>query len=132
MVVNMKDITRNVMAREKALYVGHTVAAVAATSEDIAERALALIDVKYEVLPHVLEVEDAERSDAPVLHDDMMTIGIEPAPTTASNVAKRVEFGFGDVGKRVLRGRSNNREGIYNTTSPPRIHRTACLSSQRL
>jgi CO/xanthine dehydrogenase Mo-binding subunit len=99
MVVNMKDITRNVMAREKALYVGHTVAAVAATSEDIAERALALIDVKYEVLPHVLEVEDAERSDAPVLHDDMMTIGIEPAPTTASNVAKRVEFGFGDVEK---------------------------------
>ena len=56
MVVNMKDITRNVMAREKALYVGHTVAAVAATSEDIAEIALALIDVKYEVLPHVLEV----------------------------------------------------------------------------
>jgi len=99
MVVNMKDITRNVMAREKVLYVGHTVAAVAATDESIAAKALALIEVNYEVLPHVLEVEEAEKPDAPLLHDDMMTIGVEPTPTLASNVAKRVEFGFGDVEK---------------------------------
>ena len=90
MVVNMKDITRNVMAREKVLYVGHTVAAVAATDESIAAKALALIEVNYEVLPHVLEVEEAEKPDAPLLHDDMMTIGVEPTPTLASNVAKRV------------------------------------------
>lgn len=99
MVVNLKDITRNIMAREKALYVGHTVAAVAATSDDIAEKALGLIDIKYEVLPHVLDVEDAEKPDAPLLHEDMLTIGVDPAPKKASNVAKRVEFGFGDVEK---------------------------------
>src|SRR5215472_9190643 len=55
MMMNYKDVVRNVMAREKALYEGHAVAAVAATSAAIARRALKLIDVKYEVLPHVID-----------------------------------------------------------------------------
>jgi len=50
-MVNYRDMTRNVMAREKVLYDGHAVAAVAATTVEIAEAALELIDVKYEVLP---------------------------------------------------------------------------------
>jgi len=41
----------HVMAREKALYDGHAVAAVAATTEAIASQALKLIKVDYEVLP---------------------------------------------------------------------------------
>src|SRR6266852_3368306 len=49
------DMTRNAMAREKALYDGHPVAAVAATSEAIARQALKLIKVEYEVLPHVID-----------------------------------------------------------------------------
>ena len=36
MLVNCRDITRNVMAREKVLYEGHAVAAVAATTDAIA------------------------------------------------------------------------------------------------
>src|SRR6202043_198113 len=48
------DLTRNAMAREKALYDGHPVAAVAATSESIAKQALKLIKVDYEGLPHVI------------------------------------------------------------------------------
>src|SRR5882672_3312949 len=56
MMINYKDMVRNVMAREKVLYEGHPVAAVAATSTAIARRALKLIDVKYEVLPHVIDV----------------------------------------------------------------------------
>src|SRR6202047_5003886 len=51
MMMNYKDVVRNVMAREKALYEGHAVAAVAATTTAIARRALKLIDVEYEVLP---------------------------------------------------------------------------------
>ena len=65
MMVNFKDMTRNVMAREKALYEGHAVAAVAAVSEAVAAQALALIDVQYEVLPHVIDVKKAMEPDAP-------------------------------------------------------------------
>src|SRR5262245_11596860 len=97
MLVNYRDITRNVMAREKALYEGHAVAAVAATSEAIALQALTLIEVDYEVLPHVMDVVEAMEPDAPLLHEDMYTIGVEPKPERPSNVAKRVEFGHGDL-----------------------------------
>jgi CO/xanthine dehydrogenase Mo-binding subunit len=97
MMMNYKDVVRNVMAREKALYEGHAVAAVAATSAAVARRALKLIDVTYEVLPHVIDVEAAMRPDAPVLHDDLFTAGVDPVPTRPSNVAKRVEISLGDV-----------------------------------
>src|SRR5437899_10747193 len=52
MQVNLRDVTRNVMAREKALYEGHAVAAVAAVSGAVAKEALALMKVDYEVRPH--------------------------------------------------------------------------------
>src|SRR6185295_4396250 len=55
-MINYRDVVRNVMAREKALYEGHAVAAVAATSAGIAKQALKLIEVDYEVLPHVIDV----------------------------------------------------------------------------
>jgi CO/xanthine dehydrogenase Mo-binding subunit len=97
MMVNFRDMTRNIMAREKALYEGHAVAAVAAINEAVAAQALTLIDVQYEVLPHVMDVEDAMAPDAPLLHDNMYTIGIEPKPAKPSNIAKRVEFALGDI-----------------------------------
>ena len=94
---NMWHMTRNIMAREKALYEGHAVAAVAAISPSIAEEALALIVVDYEVLPHVIDVDEAMKPDAPLLFEDMVTRGIEPAPTKPSNITKRVEYKMGDV-----------------------------------
>ena len=97
MMVNYRDMTRNVLAREKALYEGHAIAAVAAVSEAVAAQALQLIEVEYEVLPHVLDVAQAMEPGAPLLHDDMYTIGVEPKPAKPSNVAKRVEFAVGDV-----------------------------------
>ena len=97
MLVNYRDVVRNVMAREKVLYEGHPVAAVAAVGERAAKEALDLIEVEYEALPHVMDVEEAMAPDAPLLHDDMITAGVEPAPETPSNVAKVVEFGHGDV-----------------------------------
>jgi CO/xanthine dehydrogenase Mo-binding subunit len=96
-MINYRDVVRNVMAREKALYEGHAVAAVAATSASIAKEALKLIKVDYEVLPHVIDVVEAMRPGAPILHEDMITAGVEPAPKTPSNVAKRVEVGHGDL-----------------------------------
>ena len=95
--VNFWHVTRNVMAREKVLYEGHAVAAVAATNASIAEHARSLIDVDYEVLPHVIDVDEAMAEDAPLLFDDMITRGIDPAPTQPSNIAKRVGFELGDL-----------------------------------
>ncbi len=95
--INFRHISENVIARAKVLYDGHAVAAVAATSAEIAAEALSRIKVDYEVLPHVIDVLDAMREDAPVLHEGLITNGVEPAPTKASNIAGRVEFAMGDV-----------------------------------
>jgi len=93
---NFWHMTRNIMAREKALYEGHAVAAVAAVSKSIADEALSLIAVDYEVLPHVIDVDEAMKPDAPLLFPDMITRGVEPPPAP-SNISKRNVFKLGDV-----------------------------------
>ena len=94
--MNFRDLSRNVMARDKVLYEGHAVAAVAATSPIIAAEALDLIEVEYEVLPHVIDVEAAMKPGAPLLHEDLFTQGVEPKPEP-SNIAKRLRFQKGDA-----------------------------------
>lgn len=90
-----RHLACNVMAREKVLYHGHALAAVAAATAEIARQALELIHVEYEVLTPVLDIESALSSDAPLLHEGLKTRGEEdPAP---SNVAAKVEMGHGDV-----------------------------------
>ncbi len=94
-----QDLARNVMAREKVLYEGHVVAAVAATTKRIARQAAAAIVVDYEVLPHVMTVDEATGPGAPLLHEKMMTKGVDPAPTEPSNVASRVVYERGELDK---------------------------------
>src|SRR5437762_8569127 len=94
---NLRDLSLNCMAKGKALYEGHAVAAGAATSPAIAEQALDLIEVAYEVLPHVRDVEAAMAPDAPLVHDNIFTAGVEPKPDKPSNIAKMVRFAKGDV-----------------------------------
>ena len=94
--MNFRDLSRNVMARDKVLYEGHAVAAVAATSPLVATEAVELIEVEYEVLPYVIDVEAAMAPGAPILHDDMFTQGVEPKPERPSNVAKKVGFKKGN------------------------------------
>ena len=101
--VNYGFYSRNVMAREKALYVGHAVAAVAATSAAAAEAALAALDVDYEILPPVLNADDAMQEDAPVLHDRLVTLanpnmrqGGWGESGKPSNISNRFEFRLGD------------------------------------
>jgi CO/xanthine dehydrogenase Mo-binding subunit len=96
--MDFRDLSRNVLARDKVLYHGHAVAAVAATSRTIAERALEAIRVDYEVMPAVLDLDSALAADAPILHEDLRTRGVEGAdgPT---NLAARIEIGRGDVAK---------------------------------
>ena len=71
---NARMMAENDLAREKVLYVGHAVAAVAATSQEVAQEALGLIEVDYDVLSPVLNVLDAMRQDAPLLHENLTTM----------------------------------------------------------
>ncbi len=105
-VVNYGFVSRNVLAREKVLYRGHAVAAVAATSASIAEEALSLIDVDYEVLPPVLDAYEAMKKDAPILHERLLGLSNpnlrqgaygETADDDRTNVANKFEFRVGDV-----------------------------------
>ena len=94
--MDVRNISLNCMAHDKALYAGHAVAAVAATSRAVAEAALALITVDYEVLPHVLEIDEALADGAPILHEGMITKGLDPAPTAPSNAALCFKLAKGD------------------------------------
>jgi CO/xanthine dehydrogenase Mo-binding subunit len=89
------NIQENVMAGEKALYDGHAVAGIAATSQLIARDALKLIEVTYEVLPHVTDVDKAMAEDAPVIRegaaDYSVPEGMHP------NVVRYMESGRGDL-----------------------------------
>ena len=94
--VPLRYIRGNVLAAEKALYTGHAVAAVAATSPHIAEEAAGLIEVDYEVLPHVLTAPEAMCPDAPVLHPNLPPPAIDGAKA-APNVSERLLHVLGDV-----------------------------------
>ena len=108
-MANPKWISNNCMAAEKALYKGHAVAAVAATSLQVAEEALALIDVDYEVLPAVTDIIEAMKDDAPVLHERLansQNVDIRPGGLRddddagkATNISNHFVFELGDAEK---------------------------------
>ncbi len=93
--IDLHDVADNVMARDKALYEGHAVAAVAATTPELAREAAARIVVTYEPLPPVMSIDAAIAPHAPILHDGMVTKG-QPA-SGPSNIASRFELKRGDV-----------------------------------
>jgi 4-hydroxybenzoyl-CoA reductase subunit alpha len=77
-----------VLAKDRVRYVGDEVAAVAAVDEETCLRALALVDVEYEVLPAVFDPFEAMEPGAPRLHAH---------PRYENNVNTRVAWDFGDV-----------------------------------
>ena len=106
---NPRFLSNNCLAADKVLYKGHAVAGVAAENSSIAEVALALIDVDYEVLPAVVDVLDAMKDDAPVLHERLAN-AVSPAvragglrsdddDNVSTNVANRFVFEVGDLEK---------------------------------
>jgi xanthine dehydrogenase molybdenum-binding subunit len=97
--INMSHLSGNTLARDKALYKGHAIAALAAATPQIAEEALALIHVEYEVLPHVTDVRQAMRASAPLLHENLQTQGLAVERKKASNIASQLQFKMGDVEK---------------------------------
>jgi len=123
----LADIRDNCMAGEKALYDGHAVAAVAASSAAVARQALKLITVAYEPLPHVTDVDAAMKPDAPALHpgrtNESVPEGMSP------NVMARYEFGHGDI-KAGLAAADRVLERTYRTeaTHQGYIEPNACLA----
>jgi len=97
--VKLRDLCGNILAGEKALYRGHAVAGVAATSPHIAAQALGLISVDYEPLPPVLDVRKAMSPEAPLLHDDLFTDDLGEQASSPSNIAKHLRHEKGDVGE---------------------------------
>ena len=71
---------------DRVRFAGQVVAAVAATSVEIAERACELIEVEYEELPAVFNIDDARQPGAPAIHD-----------YSDNNVAKNAVFETGDA-----------------------------------
>jgi CO/xanthine dehydrogenase Mo-binding subunit len=90
-IQDMRWMCRNVLARDKVLFPGHPVAAVAATTEEIAAEACKLIEVDYEVLPWSIEIEDAVKPDAPILHEFNKWEG------KPSNIMGHIEHKRGDL-----------------------------------
>ncbi len=98
--VNLRHLSSNVLAHDKVRYKGQAVAAIAATSAHVAEEALGLIKVEYEVLPPVLDVRKAMELDAPLLYDDLRTESLAGnGSAKPSNIAKHFQFKIGDPAK---------------------------------
>jgi xanthine dehydrogenase molybdenum-binding subunit len=85
------------MARSKVFWVGQPVAAVAAVDLHIAAQALDLIEVTYEILEPAITIEAALRPGAPILHEHVLTKGLEPPARAPSNVVARTVIERGDT-----------------------------------
>ncbi len=95
--VDIRKIAANSLASGKVLYKGHAVAAVAAISPSIAEEALELIEVDYELLPPVIDVLLAMKDDAPLLDENRTTRELGEKTDKKSNIASHNQQDMGDV-----------------------------------
>jgi CO/xanthine dehydrogenase Mo-binding subunit len=92
---SVKDLT--VFATDQVRFVGHPIAAVAARTLEIAERALAAIEVEFEPLDPLYDPERALAPDAPLLHPDWQTYSVLPFIAREGNIAGRSRIRHGDV-----------------------------------
>jgi xanthine dehydrogenase molybdenum-binding subunit len=97
--INLRHQSNNVLAKDKVLYFGHAVAAVAAINVHVAEEAVGLIEVEYEVLPPVLDVRKAMQENSPILLDDIRTDELGKKGDRPSNVAAHYQEQIGDIEK---------------------------------
>lgn len=93
----LKD--RHIFCRDRVRYVGEPVVGVAAVSEEIAEKALDLIEVEYEVLEPVLDPEFGASPEAPLLHPDLgqYTVANFIFPQPGTNISNHFKIRKGDV-----------------------------------
>ncbi len=97
----VKAAMATIQPGQKVMYAGEEVAAVAATTEQLAEDAVRLIKVDWEVLPHLANVEQAMRPEAPKV--------FEPGNTRRGNVEENGDLEAG------LKAATHFVEGTYST-----------------
>ncbi|MCD4673556.1 MAG: molybdopterin-dependent oxidoreductase [Anaerolineaceae bacterium] len=95
----------------KVRHVGDRVAVVAAETRKLAQKALRLIDVEYELLPAILDARDAMKEGAAVIHDEDDTEAIADA---RHNLVHRLQAAVGDV-EEALQDAELVVEGVYHT-----------------
>ena len=89
----------NILASDKVLYVGQAIVGVAASNPHVAESALSLIDVEYEVLTPVLTTQEAMAPNASILHESLTTEELGEDTGVVSNVASHSQHVKGDISK---------------------------------
>lgn len=105
-----RDIADRLILTDKARFVGDSIAAVVAVDELTAEKALKLIEVEYEVLPHVLDPEEAIMPGAPVIHEER-----------PDNIISSFGAVIGDV-EEELKNADHVFEGEYQTSIVQHCH----------
>jgi CO/xanthine dehydrogenase Mo-binding subunit len=90
---------RFIFCRDRVRYVGDPVAGVAAISEEIAQKALDLIEVEYDVLQPVLDPEFGVSPEAPILHPDLGQYVVAGFifPKAGTNISNHFKLRKGDV-----------------------------------
>lgn len=81
----------------KVRFVGDRVAFVAAESEEMAERALELIEVEYEELSAILDARDAMKPGAPIIHDEPEFVNFANVADPTRNIAAHINIELGNV-----------------------------------
>ena len=109
-----------VLAIDRVRFIGEKVAVVAAEDPDMAEDALASIDVEYEEMPAVFDAHEAMRSEAPLLHPDYRSYAHAPEKffSDIPNVHSHVTWELGDIDK----GFALAKQVFEHTFSTPAVH----------
>ncbi len=120
---------RHALAREKVIYVGEPVAAVAAVDEETGQRALELIQVEYEPLAAVVDPERALDPGAPLVHPDLPHYEGSDAPGEG-NMRSRIVHESGDVAAAFAEAGVVIYEATYRTPrqSPGTTEPHACVA----
>ncbi len=109
---------QRIFALEKVRFVGEPVAAVAATTPDIAREAVSKVKVAYQELPAVFDPEEALSVDAPLVHDDVNDYELDWETERSGNLCYKLEIGEGDVDK----GFEESDHIIEGTYETPEAH----------
>lgn len=105
-----RDIADVRILTDKARFVGDNIAAVVAVDELTAEKALKLIEVEYEVLPHVIDPEEAIKPGAPIIHEER-----------PDNILSSAGAVIGDI-EEELKNADHVFEGEYQTSTVQHCH----------
>jgi CO/xanthine dehydrogenase Mo-binding subunit len=107
------DLSQNIMAKDTAFYDGHAIAAIAATSRSAAIAAARLVEIDYEILPHVIEIADAFAADAPKIKPLLQTVGLAEGEEGRPNASLKFTSAKGDSAA-AMAGAAHTVSGHYS------------------